>query len=452
MLAAMEASSGERIKRMRISVFGLGYVGAVSAACLAADGHSVIGVDKNAAKVDLFNSGHSPIIETDIDQLIGAAHFQDRLQATTDSLRAIKATDISLVCVGTPSEVNGNLNLEHIRKVCMEIGEALRVIDRYHTIIIRSTILPGTMREVVIPLLEKTSARRAGADFGVCFNPEFLREGSAVNDYYHPPKTVVGEIDARAGDTLLALYAHIEAPLFRTNLETAEMVKYVDNTWHALKVAFANEIGSVCKPLGIDSGEVMHIFCQDTKLNISPYYLRPAYAFGGSCLPKDVRALRYRAKTLDVETPVLNSILPSNESHMQRGLDLVLRQGKKRIGILGFSFKQGTDDLRESPIVELIERLIGKGFDLQLYDRNVNLARLTGANRDYILNHIPHIASLMRDNAADVLAHAEVIVIGNGAREFADLGRKLQPHQKIIDLVRIQETPASAEQYEGICW
>lgn len=437
---------------MRISVFGLGYVGAVSAACLAADGHFVIGVDKNTTKVDLFNSGRSPIIEKDVDQLIETAHFQERLQATVDSVRAINGTDLSLVCVGTPSEVNGNLNLEHIRKVCTEIGAALKNLNRYHTIVIRSTILPGTMRDVVIPALEQTSGKHAGKDFGVCFNPEFLREGTAVHDYYHPPKTVVGETDTRAGDTLLALYAQLEGPVFRTTLEVAEMVKYVDNTWHALKVSFANEIGAICKPLAIDSGEVMNIFCQDTKLNISPYYLRPAYAFGGSCLPKDVRALRYRAKTLDVETPVLNAILPSNESHMQRGLDLVLRQGKKRVGVLGFSFKQGTDDLRESPIVELIERLIGKGFDLQLYDRNVNLAKLTGANRDYILNHIPHIASLMRDNVDDVLAHADIVVIGNGAKEFADLGTRLRPAQKIIDLVRIAKQPANAEQYEGICW
>lgn len=437
---------------MRISVFGLGYVGAVSAACLAADGHSVIGVDKNPTKVDLFNGGRSPIIEKDVDQLIETAHFQERLRATTDSARAIKETDLSLVCVGTPSEVNGNLNLEHIRKVCTEIGAAVRDLQRYHTVVIRSTILPGTMRNVVVPLLEKAAGKRAGHDFGVCFNPEFLREGTAVHDYHHPPKTVVGETDPRAGDTLLALYANLEAPVFRTSLEIAEMVKYVDNTWHALKVSFANEIGAICKPLAIDSGEVMDIFCQDTKLNISPYYLRPAYAFGGSCLPKDVRALRYRAKTLDVETPVLNAILPSNESHMARGLDLVLRQGKRKIGVLGFSFKQGTDDLRESPIVELIERLIGKGFDLQVYDRNVNLAKLTGANRDYILNHIPHIASLMRDNVDDVLAHGDVVVIGNGAKEFADIGSRLRPEQKIVDLVRIAKAPPNAEQYEGICW
>lgn len=437
---------------MRISVFGLGYVGAVSAACLASDGHTVIGVDKNTTKIDLFNNGRSPIIETDVDQLIQTAHFQERLHATTDATRAIKNTDLSLVCVGTPSEVNGNLNLEHIRKVCAEIGEALRSLDRYHTIVIRSTILPGTMRKVVIPLLEKSSGKRAGNDFGVCFNPEFLREGTAVHDYYHPPKTVIGEIDPRAGEKLLSLYAGLEAPVFRVPLETAEMVKYVDNTWHALKVAFANEIGAICKPLSIDSGQVMHIFCQDTKLNISPYYLRPAYAFGGSCLPKDVRALRYRAKTLDVETPILNAILPSNESHMQRGLDLVLREGKKRVGILGFSFKQGTDDLRESPIVELIERLIGKGYDLQIYDRNVSLAKLTGANRDYILNHIPHIASLMRDSVDDVLAHAEIVVIGNGAKEFSDVGGRLHDAQKIIDLVRIPDPPKDLRQYEGICW
>jgi GDP-mannose 6-dehydrogenase len=437
---------------MRVSVFGLGYVGAVSAACLAADGHEVVGVDKSVSKVELMNSGKSPIIETNIDAMIRAAHSEGRLRATTDAAEAIRSTELSLVCVGTPSESNGSLSLAHVRNVCNDIGAALKTLERYHIVIIRSTVLPGTVREVVIPELERASGKKAGAAFGVCFNPEFMREGTAVKDYYHPPKTVVGELDRRAGDQLLAIYAGLTAPVIRTTLETAEMVKYVDNTWHALKVGFANEIGSICKPLGIDSFEVMDIFCQDTKLNISPYYLKPGFAFGGSCLPKDVRALRYRAKTLDVEAPILNSILPSNDAHVRRGLDLVLLQGKRRIGVLGFSFKAGTDDLRESPIVELIERLIGKGYDLLVYDNNVHLARLTGANRDYILNHIPHIANLMRDSIEQVLNHAEIVVVGNAGPEFAKIRAKLRPGQKIIDLVRVDSAVKSDEQYEGLCW
>jgi GDP-mannose 6-dehydrogenase len=437
---------------MRVSVFGLGYVGAVSAACLASDGNTVIGVDKNSTKVDLINQGRSPIIETGIDAMILTAHAGGTLRASTDATEAILSSELTLVCVGTPSESNGSLDLEHIRHVCNDIGVALRSLSRYHLIVVRSTVLPGTMRQIVIPALEKASGKSAGTGFGVCFNPEFLREGTAVKDYYHPPKTVVGELDDQAGNQLLALYAGLDAPVIRTTLETAEMVKYVDNTWHALKVGFANEIGSICKPLGIDSFEVMNIFCQDTKLNISPYYLKPGYGFGGSCLPKDVRALRYRAKTLDVEVPILNSILVSNDAHMRRGLDLVLQQGKRRIGVLGFSFKAGTDDLRESPLVELIERLIGKGYELLLYDKSVNLARLTGANRDYILNHIPHIANLMRETVDQVLEHAEIVVIGNAGPEFQEVRAKLRPDQKIIDLVRIGAEHKVSQQYEGLCW
>ena len=419
---------------------------------MAAGGHEVIGVDKNATKVELINRGCSPIIETGVDEIIREAASDGRLQATTATAEAIRRSEISLVCVGTPSEHNGSLKLDFVRKVCEEIGVALRDLDRYHVIVIRSTILPGTMGSVVLPTLEQSSGKKANVDFGVCFNPEFLREGTAVNDYYHPPKTVVGESDSRAGDRLLKLYEGLSAPVFRTSLETAEMVKYVDNTWHALKVGFANEIGSICKALSIDSFEVMDIFCRDTKLNLSPYYLRPGYAFGGSCLPKDVRALTYRARTLDVETPLLGSILASNDAHVRRGIDLVLNEGKRKVGVLGFSFKAGTDDLRESPLVELIERLIGKGFDLRLYDRNVNLAKLTGANRDYILNHIPHIANLMRESIAEVMEHADVIVIGNSAAEFTQVPGMLRAGQKVIDLVRVKGDFGGSAQYSGICW
>jgi GDP-mannose 6-dehydrogenase len=437
---------------MEVSIFGMGYVGVVSAACLAADGHTILGVDTNPGKVEQLNAGRSPIIEPEVDGLIATAHREGRLRATTDAAEAVKRTTISLVCVGTPSQHNGSLRLDYVRSVCRDIGAALAGIDRYHSVVIRSTVLPGTMREVVIPELEAASRRKAGREFGVCFNPEFLRESTAVYDHYHPPKTVVGETDARAGDALLSLYAGLNAPVFRVSLEIAEMVKYVDNTWHAVKVSFANEIGALSKALAIDSHEVMHIFCKDTKLNISPYYMRPGYAFGGSCLPKDVRALTYRARTLDVEAPLLSAILPSNDAHVRRGIDLVMRQGKKRVGVLGFSFKAGTDDLRESPLVELIERLIGKGFDLRVYDGNVNLARLTGANRDYILNHIPHIASLMCERVEEVLSHAEIIVIGNDSAEFGDIAQRTRADQVVIDLVRIKRPAGGAGGYEGICW
>jgi GDP-mannose 6-dehydrogenase len=419
---------------------------------MADSGHEIIGVDKHAAKVDLINRGASPIVEAGLPEIISKVSAAGRLRATMATAEAVQQSQISLVCVGTPSAANGSLKLDFVRKVCEEIGTALRDLNRYHVVVVRSTILPGTMRSVVIPTLEQASGKRADKDFGVCFNPEFLREGTAINDYYHPPKTVVGESDPRAGEVLLQLYEQLSAPIFRTSLETAEMVKYVDNTWHALKVGFANEIGSICKALAVDSFQVMDIFCRDTKLNISPYYLRPGNAFGGSCLPKDVRALNYRARTLDVETPILASILPSNEAHVRRGMELVTREGRKRVGVLGFSFKAGTDDLRESPVVEMIERLIGKGFDLRVYDANVNLARLTGANRDYLLDHIPHIAQLMRESLGEVLEHAEIVVIGNAAPEFAAVPGMLRQDQRLVDLVRIRSSLEQTERYSGICW
>ena len=437
---------------MNISVFGLGYVGVVAAGCLAADGHHVIGVDPNAAKVDLINRGVPPIVEADIAGLIESAVESGRLRATADVREAVLATEMSFICVGTPSQLNGALDLRYMRKVCEEIGTALRDKAAFHVVVARSTMLPGTMREVVIPTLEEASGKRAGSDFGVCNNPEFLREGTAVHDYRHPPKTVVGETDARSGDLLVGLYAGIEAPLVRVPIETAEMVKYVDNAWHALKVAFANEIGNVCKGLAIDSHEVMEIFCKDTKLNLSPYYLKPGFAFGGSCLPKDLRALGYKARSLDLELPLLNSILPSNQRQVERGYSMITAKGKRRIGVLGFSFKAGTDDLRESPIVEVIERLIGKGYDLRLYDKAVNMAALTGANRDYVLNHIPHISRIMEASIDAVLAHAEVVVVGNAAAEFRDALARVRPGVEVVDLVRVGSRRSKAGEYDGICW
>ncbi|QGZ41794.1 GDP-mannose 6-dehydrogenase [Pseudoduganella flava] len=436
---------------MKISIFGLGYVGAVSAGCLATDGHTVVGVDPNRTKVDLINQGTTPIIEKDIGEMISKTVKDGLLRATTDVRDAVLNTDISLICVGTPSQLNGNLDLSHVRKVCQEIGAAIKEKSDFHVVVARSTMLPGSMRAVVIPTLEEASGKKAGVDFGVCNNPEFLREGTAVYDYYHPPKTVIGETDERAGLMLLQLYEKMEAPLVRTDVETAEMVKYTDNTWHAVKVAFANEIGNICKAVGIDGHKVMEIFCQDTKLNLSPYYMKPGFAFGGSCLPKDVRALTYKARSLDLELPLLDSILPSNRKQVEKGVNMIVDKGNRKVGILGFSFKAGTDDLRESPLVDVIEYLLGKGYELKLYDKNVNLAALTGANQDYILNHIPHISKLMVNSMEEVLAFAETVVIGNGAAEFKEVPGKLKEGQIIVDLVRISKEQ-SGGQYDGICW
>ena len=437
---------------MRISVFGLGYVGTVSAGCLANQGHKVIGVDPVRTKTELINSGQSPIIEAEIGEIIAGAVSRGNLEAIQDSTRAVLSTDVSLVCVGTPSQPNGNLDLRYIRRVCEEIGTALTLKNDRHVVAVRSTVLPGTIRKIVIPLLEETSGKSSGKDFGVCHNPEFLREGSAVNDFNAPPETVIGELDPCSGEAVAALYSTLDAPLIRTELEISEMIKYVNNGWHALKIGFANEIGNLSKAFGVDSHEVMRIFCQDHKLNISGAYLKPGFAFGGSCLPKDLRALSYQARLHDLETPILNSILPSNEVQVRRGIDLVMKNGHKRIGVLGFSFKAGTDDLRESPMIELIERLIGKGYDLRIYDKNVRLASLTGANRDFILNRIPHISRLMVDNIECVLDHAETIVIGNNDPEFRQVFDHIRNGQVAVDLVRIADHPRPKGNYDGICW
>jgi len=437
---------------LKISVFGLGYVGTVSAGCLAHDGHEVIGVDPVRTKVDLINKGQSPIIEADIIEIIGSTVKARRLRATDDQNEAIRETELSFVCVGTPSQTNGNLDLRYVRRVCELIGQTLKSKSTRHTIVIRSTILPGTMRQIVIPVLEEYSGKKAGVDFGVCNNPEFLREGSAVRDFNAPPKTVIGEVDRASGDLLASLYAKLDAPLIRTDIEIAEMVKYVDNSWHALKIGFANEIGNLCKSLSIDAHEVMKIFCQDKKLNISGAYLLPGFAFGGSCLPKDLRALLYKAKTSDLQLPILTAILPSNEMQVSRGLELIMGKGHKKIGILGFSFKAGTDDLRESPMIEVIERLLGKGFDLCIYDRNVQIASLVGANRDFILNRIPHISKLMAENIDSVLKHAQTIVIGNKDPEFQSVPERLQSDQCLVDFVRITNRRSENGKYNGICW
>lgn len=437
---------------MKVSIFGLGYVGSVSAGCLAHDGHEVIGVDPFKTKVSLINAGQSPVIEAEIGEIVENAVRSGKLRATEDHIKAIHDTELSFVCVGTPSQINGNLDVTYVRRVCEQIGQALKTKQARHTIVIRSTILPGTMHGVVIPVLEESSGKKAGVDFGVCNNPEFLREGSAVKDFNFPPKIVIGQLDVKSGDILASLYSRLDAPLIRTDLRTSEMVKYIDNTWHALKIGFANEIGNLCKALSIDSHKAMEIFCQDRKLNISPAYLLPGFAFGGSCLPKDLRALIYKAKSNDLQLPILSAILPSNELQIARGLELIVLKGHKRVGILGFSFKAGTDDLRESPMIEIIERLIGKGFDLRIYDKNVHVASLVGANRDFILNRIPHISKLMVEDMNDVLHHAETIVIGNNEPSFRSALGKLREEQYVVDLVRVAETIKDNGHYDGICW
>ncbi len=437
---------------MKISVFGMGYVGTVSAGCLAQEGHEVIGVDPVRTKVDLINAGQSPIVEADIGEIIAGNVKAGRLRATDNQVEAIRATELSFVCVGTPSQANGNLDLTHMRRVCELIGAALKDKPARHTVVIRSTILPGTMRQIVIPTLEECSGKSAGVDFGVCNNPEFLREGSAVKDFNAPPKTVIGEFDRASGELLATLYAKLDAPFIRTDLETAEMVKYVDNSWHALKIGFANEIGNLCKAASIDAHEVMKIFCQDKKLNISTAYLMPGFAFGGSCLPKDLRALSYKAKMFDLDLPIMNAILPSNEVQVATGLQMIVDAGHRRVGILGFSFKAGTDDLRESPMIEVIEHLIGKGYDLRIFDKNVQMASLVGANRDFILNRIPHISRLMVKNIDAVLEHAQTVVIGNKDSDFSAVLERLREGQRLVDFVRITNRRSENGKYDGICW
>ncbi|HZS05698.1 MAG TPA: UDP-glucose/GDP-mannose dehydrogenase family protein [Blastocatellia bacterium] len=437
---------------MKISILGLGYVGCVSAACFAEAGHEVIGVDVNEVKTEIINSGRSPIVEPGVGELIAKAVGEKRLRATTDTVTAVNESDLSLVCVGTPGQPNGSLDLTYVKRICQQIGEALARKQRYHVVAIRSTMLPGTIHETVIPTLEVYSGRRAGKDFGVAINPEFLREGTALADFHKPPFTLIGTDHEEAANLLRRLYATVDAPVITAAVREAEMMKYVSNCYHALKVTFANEIGALCRQLGVDSHRVMEIFCQDTKLNISSAYLKPGFAFGGSCLPKDLRAIVYQAKALDLEVPVLASVMASNQQQIQRAVEMVLKSGKKQIGVLGLSFKAGTDDLRESPMVTLIETLIGKGLKLLIYDREVELARLFGANKDYIEREIPHISSLMHSSLDEVIAGSEVIIIGKKDDEYRAALESHAESRLIIDLVRMPEVERVARNYRGIGW
>ena len=438
---------------MRVSVFGLGYVGSVSAASFAADGHEVIGVDVAPDKVAAVNEGRSPIVEPGLEALLQEGVAAKRLRATTSTEDAVNETDLSLICVGTPSRKNGSLDLSYLVRVCEQIGSVLKNKPDYHVVVVRSTVLPGTTHNQVIPALEAQSGKRYGEGFGVSVNPEFLREGSALKDFRQPPLTLIGHNHAADAAPTSALYASLDAPLFTTSIRVAEMMKYTSNAWHAVKVVFANEIGNLCKRVGVDSHEVMDIFCQDDKLNLSPYYLKPGFAFGGSCLPKDVRALQYRAKEVDLELPMINAVLDSNRLQVQHAIDQIVETGKKRVGLFGFSFKAGTDDLRESPMVILAEALLGKGYELSIFDRNVSLARLVGANRQYINEQIPHLSRHLCDTIDEVIEKSDVIVIGNGAPEFSEAVTRCRADQTIVDLVRIPLDFGRVQaRYDGICW
>jgi GDP-mannose 6-dehydrogenase len=437
---------------MNVSIFGLGYVGSVSAACFADTGHQVIGLDIDAKKVGMVASGRSPVIEPGLDDLIAKQNQVGRLQAISDPAAAVAATDVSFVCVGTPSSENGSLDLTYVEAVTRQLGEALAAKNGWHVVVYRSTMLPGTVEQRLLPLLEQCSGKQAGTDFGVAVNPEFLREGTAIADFHAPARTVIGALDTSTADTVARLYDGIAAPCVRVTMAEAEICKYADNAFHALKVAFANEIGTLCRLHGIDSHKVMEVFCLDTKLNLSPYYLKPGFAFGGSCLPKDVRALLHRARSMDAVTPLLEAILPSNDAQKTRALEMIVRAGKKRVGILGLSFKPATDDLRESPIVEVVERLIGKGYEVAIYDRNVSLARLTGANKAYIEREIPHIARLMRPTIDEVLVASELVVVANRDPEFFDVPGRVKSGAVIIDLVRLPDRDGLVGDYHGICW
>ena len=435
---------------MRIAVFGLGYVGSVSAACLASVGHEIVGVDVDEHKLSMLRQGRSPISEPGLDALLGNMVKAGRLTVTDDTASAVRSAAVSLLCVGTPSRRNGSLESVYLERVIEQIGAALAGRTEYHVVAVRSTLLPGVLTSRLIPLLERASGRAVSSDLGVCVNPEFLREGSAIADFEKPPFTVIGESDRHAGDTLLGVYADLKAPVHRMRPDEASMVKYASNNFHALKVAFANEIGAICRQLDVDGQQVMRVFCEDHELNISPRYLRPGFGFGGSCLPKDLRAMVYLAKERDVTTPLLNSALPSNDAQIQRVVDAVLERRRQRVAMLGLSFKVGSDDLRESPFVRLAEALIGKGVPLRIYDPDVALGSVFGRNRAYVEEHLPHVAQLLAPDFDDVVADAEVIVIGKRLPEVAQLCGRVRRDQTVIDLVGVSDLDGAIRPWSAI--
>lgn len=437
--------------KLKISIFGMGYVGAVCSACLSKNGHEIIGVDVSQAKVDLINSGKSPIVEPGLEELIVNGLASGHLLATTDSVAAVRDTQMSMICVGTPSMANGNLELNYMESVCHDIGKSLADKTERHYVVVRSTVLPGTVNNVVIPALEKASGRKAGRDFFVATNPEFLRESTAIFDFYHPPMTVIGQMDEESGAMLASLYADLDAEIIRKSIEVAEMIKYTCNVWHAAKVTFANEIGNISRALGVDGREVMEVVCKDKKLNISNYYMRPGFAYGGSCLPKDVKALTYRASTLDVKIPMLDQLMTSNSNQIDNAFNLIKKLGSRKVTMLGLSFKAETDDLRESPFVELAEQLIGKGYELKIHDQYVEYARVNGANKEYINSHIPHVSSLLESDLQTAVAHGDIVVICNGNKKYIKVLENLPADKKLVDLFGFMEH-VSCERKQGICW
>ena len=439
---------------LSVSIFGLGYVGSVSAACFASMGHKVIGVDVSHAKVDMMDSGRTPIIEARMSEMVAEAHRAGLLHATSDATAAVLNSEVSFVCVGTPSLKNGKLDLSHIESVAREIGGAIRQKKSPHVFVLRSTVLAGTTETVVLPILEKESGKQCGHGFTVCYNPEFMREGSAVSDFLNPPYTILGARDTNHLAPLRELYKNTPGTLYETTIPVAEMVKYFSNCYHAVKVGFANEMGTMCKHLGVDAHAVTKIFTSDTKLNISPAYLSPGFAFGGSCLPKDLRAITYKAKELDLKLPLLESLMPSNAEHVDRAVEMVMSTGKKKIAQLGLSFKAGTDDLRESPQVQLIKRLLGEGLEVKVWDEDVSLGRLAGSNRQYIEEVIPHIGSVLSADLEGVMRTAEVIILGNKSASKDQLAKYLRPEQIVIDLIHLDKArrPEGDGAYEGICW
>ncbi len=438
---------------MRIAVLGLGYVGCVTGACLAKMGHRIGGVDISPLKVRMLNEGRSPVVEKGMERLVSEMVRRGRLRASLDPVEVVNKSDISLITVGTPSRRDGSADLDHVRCVAGDVGRSLRNLRRFHTVVVRSTVPPGTTESVVIPALERSAGKKAGRDFGVCFHPEFLREGSSIHDFFHPPKIVIGSDGPRSAKRLVELCHPIKGPLIITSLKVAEMVKYVDNAFHALKISFANEVGALSKSLGIDSHEVMRIFVQDKKLNISPLYLKPGFAFGGPCLPKDLRALCAVGRAKRLETPLLSSILKSNTRHLRRAVELILATGKRKIGVLGLAFKSGTDDLRESPACALVKSLLQAGKDVSIYEPGLQVTRLLGANRDFVMKEFPELPRLLADSPHRILSRSEVIVVAGNHPAFEHALRGLKRTQVLIDLVRfLFSARISRGRYEGLCW
>jgi GDP-mannose 6-dehydrogenase len=438
---------------MRISVFGMGYVGAVSAACLARDGHDVVGVDVDPLKLELLRGGRSPIVEEGIQELTAKVVAAGKITVTDDVQDAVARSELSFVCVGTPSSPNGSQDTTAVRRVMASIGSALARKEQFHTVVMRSTLQPGTMEEMVRPILEEHSGKVVDRDFGLCFQPEFLREGTSIKDYDQPPFTVVGTRSTQAAETVRALFGHLPCEFIVTSIGVAEMLKYACNAFHALKVTFANEVGRLSQSVGVDARDVMDLVCRDKRLNISPAYLKPGFAFGGSCLPKDLRALTYVGKQRDVTTPMLGSILGSNRAHIDHVLDKLMAPGVRRIGMIGLSFKAGTDDLRESPLVTVAERLIGKGYDLRIYDPEVNLSRLIGANRRFIEQSIPHIGSLMVGSCAEALTHGQAILIGISNKSIVEeLAAGVNGDHEVVDVVGLPRERLKCLRYSGVAW